>query len=118
MNYFYIDGVDYSAYVNGLKIKKTAVYNAQTNANGDTVIDYINSKRTIEVGIIPLDDADMKVILGAIEPFNVSISYRNPQTNLIEENVNCIINDSDVEYYTIQSNKVMYKALKLTFTEL
>lgn len=118
MAYFKIDGVDYSTFVNELKVKKATNYNAQTNAAGDTVVDYINSKREIEVGIIPLDDADMSKLLTAIDAFNVSISFRNPQTNALEEDVNCIIPDSDVEYYTIQVNKVMYNALTLTFTEL
>lgn len=118
MAYFKIDGVDFSAFVNELKVEKAANYNAQTNAAGDTVVDYINSKREIEVGIIPLNDADMSKILTAIDGFNVSISFRNPLTKQLEDNVNCIIPSSEVEYYTIQVNKVMYNALTLTFTEL
>lgn len=55
MAYFKIGDVDFSLYVNSLKVSKTANYSAQTNAAGDTVVDYINSKRTIEVGIIPLN---------------------------------------------------------------
>ena len=118
MNYFFINGIDFSMYVNSLKVKKSAVYNAQTNAAGNTVVDYINSKREIEVGIIPVDEVAMLKILTAIGSLGVSISFRNPHTNLIEENVNCIIPENDIEFYTIQTNKVMYKELKLTFTEL
>lgn len=118
MAYFKINDVDFSAFVNELKVNKSANYNAQTNAAGDTVVDYINSKRQIEVGIIPLDKTDMSKLLNAIEGFNVSISYRNPLTNTLEKNVNCIIPESEVEYYTIQVNKVMYNAFNLTFTEL
>lgn len=55
MTYFKINDIDYSMYVNELKVSKEANYNAQTNAHGDTVVDFINSKREIEVGIIPLD---------------------------------------------------------------
>lgn len=118
MEYFKIDGVDYSKYVSGLIIRKATNYNSQTNAAGDTVIDYINSKREIEVKIIPLEAADMAIILNAVEPFNVSVSFRNPLTNEIEENVNCIIPENEVEYYTIQVNKVLYNEMSLTFTEL
>ena len=117
MAYFKIGENDYSAYTNELIINKTANYNAQTNANGDTVVDYINSKRTIEVGIIPLDDTVMSNLQTDIDAFSVSISFRNPKTNALET-INCIIPDDNVEYYTIQVNKVMYKALKLTFIEL
>lgn len=118
MSYFKIDGVDYSHYVNELKVGKETKYNAQTNAAGDTVVDYINSKRVIEVGIIPLHAVEMAALLNAIDGFSVSISFRNPQTNELEENVNCIIPNSNIEYYTIQVNKVMYNGLTLTFTEL
>lgn len=118
MAYFKIGDVDFSHCVKSLKIDKKAVYNTQTNASGNSVVDYINSKRTIEVGIIPLDDVAMIRLQVAIEPFGVSISFRNPLTNELEENVSCIIPDDDVEYYTIQVGKVLYKELKLKFTEL
>lgn len=118
MAYFKINGVDYSMYVNELKVKKAANYNSQTNAAGDTVVDYINSKRQIEVGIIPLNSAAMVELLTAVDGFNVSISFRNPLTGALEDGVNCVITDNEVEYYTIQIDKVMYKAFSLTFTEL
>jgi len=118
MAYFMIDGVDYSTYVNALKVDKEVNYSAQTNAAGNTVVDYINAKRTLEVGIIPLDSAAMTELLSAIDKFSVSISFRNPITGALEENVNCIIPSSGVEYYTIQANKVMYKAFTLKFIEL
>lgn len=118
MNYFLIDGVDFSMYVSGLKVDKVAIYNALTNAAGNTVIDYVNSKRTIEVEIIPLNEVDMLKVLSAISSIGVSISFRNPHTNLIEENVSCMIPDNAVEFYTIQTNKIMYKSLKLKFSEL
>ena len=118
MAFFKIDGIDFSMYVNELTIKKEHNYNAQTNAAGDTVVDYINSKREIEVGIIPLNDVAMANLQAAIDAFNVSISFRNPKTNALEENVNCIIPSNGIEYYTIQANKVMYKEFELKFIEL
>lgn len=118
MSYLKINDVDYSMYVNELKITSDAIYNAQTNAAGNTVVDYINAKRTIEVGIIPLDDRVMRELQTAIKGFSVSLSFRNPQTNALEENVSCIIPSSNVEYYSIQANKVMYNAFTLKFIEL
>ena len=118
MAYFKINGEDFSMYVNELRVKKAANYNAQTNAAGDTVVDYINSKRSIEVGIIALDSSVMPQIQEAIDAFNVSISFRNPKTNALEENVNCIIPDNEIDYYTIRADKVMYNGFTLTFTEL
>lgn len=118
MAYFKIGDTDYSMYVNQLNVNKEANYNAQTNAAGNTVVDYINHKRTIEVGIIPLDSEAMIALQTAIDAFNVSISFRNPQTGTLEEGVNCIIPSNNVEYYTIQVNKVMYKAFTIEFIEL
>lgn len=118
MSYFKIGNKDFSACVNELKVKKEANYNAMTNAAGNTVIDYINSKRTIAVGIIPLTDAAMVELLQAIDGINVSISFHNPVTNALEENVNCIITENEIEHYTIQAGKVLYKALSLEFIEL
>lgn len=105
-------------YVNELKVKTATNYNAQTNAAGDTVVDYINSKREIEVGVIALDSSVMPQILTEVDKFNVSISFRNPKTNILETGVNCIIPSTEIEYYTIQANKVMYNGITLTFTEL
>lgn len=118
MEYFKIGDIDFSAYVNKMKVTKSANYNAQTNASGNTVVDLINHKRTIEVGIIPLDSEAMVNLQNAFDAFNVSISFRNPQTGELERNVNCIIPSSNVEYYTIQAGKVMYKAFTVKFDEL
>lgn len=118
MAYFKIGNKDYSTIVNSLKITKSANYNAQTNAAGNTVVDLINHKRTIEVGIIPVSDSTMAPLLADLDAFNVSISFRNPQTNALEENVNCIIPGEEIEYYTIQVNNVSYKGITLKFQEL
>ena len=116
MAYFKIGKTDFSNIVNELKVDNTSNYNSQTNAAGDTVVEYINTKRIIEVGIIPLDDTDMAKLQTAIKDFDVMISFRNPRTNQWET-IFCIIPESGVEYYTIQANKVMYKAFKLKFIE-
>ena len=118
MAYFKIGNTDFTAYVNTLKVEKAHNYNAQMNAAGDTVVDKISVKRVVEVGIIPVNDTVMASLQDAIEAFNVSISFRNPKTNKLEDGVNCIIPKDKVEYYTIQAGKVMYKAFTLQFTEL
>lgn len=118
MTYFKINNTDYSAYVSELKVNDTVNYNAQTNAAGNTVVDFINRKREIEVSIIPLADGTVvKGLLEKLNEFNLSISFRNPRTGELET-INCIIPSNDIEYYTIQVNKVMYKTFSLTFTEL
>jgi hypothetical protein len=118
VEYFKINNTDFSNIVNELKIGKKANYNAQTNAAGNTVVDYINAKRSIEVSIIPLQEEDAAPLLAAVDAFNVSLSFRNPITQDIEEGVGCIIPETDIEYYTIRQGSVMLKAFTLTFTEL
>lgn len=110
--------MDFSRFVSELHVKKTANYAAQTNAAGNTIVDYINSKRVIEVGIIPLDDESMVELLDEVNTFNVTLSFLNPNTGTLEDKVSCIIPDTNIEYYTIQAGKVLYKALKLKFIEL
>lgn len=118
MAYLKIGPVDFSNCVNELNVSKEANYNGQTNAAGDTVVDYINHKRVIEVGIVPIDAEKMASLLAEVDKFNVKLSFRNPQTNVLEENVDCIIPGSEVKYYTIQADKVLYKAFSLKFMEL
>ena len=118
MSYFKINGVDFSAYVNKLLIGTEHSYKSMTTASGSTIVKYINSKRSIEVGIIPLTDAQMKPLLNEVDKFQVTISYRDPETNALVENLSCIIPNHLVEYHTIQSGKVMYKALSLQIKEL
>lgn len=118
MAYFSVNGNDYSDFVNELKVSTVANYSAQTNAAGNTVVDYINSKRTLEVGFIPMDDAEMLSLLSALGELSVAISFLNPNTNAVEENVDCICGNKDVEYYTIQDGRILYKTFKLKFTEL
>ena len=118
MAFFKINNIDFSKYVNELEVCKEHNYNAQKNAAGDTVVDHINAKRSIKVGIIPLDSAAMKALQSAIDGFSVSLSFLNPNTNSLENNVACIIPSNDVSYYTIQANRVKFKAFTLEFTEL
>lgn len=118
MAYFKINGLDFSKYVNSLKVSANDNYVSQTNAAGNTVVDYINTKYSIEVGIIPLNAEAMEELLLEISSLNVSISFRHPATNELWEDMECIIPTKSVEYYTIQADNVLYKGFNLTFTEL
>jgi glyceraldehyde-3-phosphate dehydrogenase/erythrose-4-phosphate dehydrogenase len=97
MAYFKINNIDYSTYVSGLTVTVNHSYNAQTNAAGNTVADYINSKRVIDVNIIPLDTEAMAALQTVINSFNVTVTFRNPQTQELEE-INCIIPTDAVDY--------------------
>ena len=70
------------------------------------------------MGIMPLDDIVMASLKNAIDNFNVSISFLNPNTKELEENIDVIIPSNAIKYYTIQMDKVSFEGLTLTFTEL
>lgn len=118
MAFFKIGNTDFSSFVRELNITKAANYNAQTNAAGNTVVEYINHKRKIKVGIISVDDTTTKTILNSVGNLAVTISFLNPYTKEIENNVACILPQTNIEYYTIQTNKVMVKEFELEFIEL
>lgn len=118
MEYLKINGVDFSDICASLDVKTNVNYNAQTNAAGGTVVDYVGAKRTITAGIISLSDTDMLKVQQAVSAFSVNLSFRDPRTNTIAENVPCIIPSYSAAYHTIQVNNVRYKATSLTFTEL
>lgn len=117
MAYLMINGNDYSNICSELRVNRTVNYNSQTNAAGNTVVEYINAKRVIEIGIIPLDDAAMLSLLADIEGFNISLSFRNPRTNQLET-INAIVPENNIEYYTIQANRVLYEAMTFEAVEL
>lgn len=116
--YFLINDVDFSTYVKSLKINTATNFVSQTNALGDMVVDKLNTKRQIEVGIITVDAASAKALLAEVAKFNVALSFLNPYTNEIEAAVNVIIPGTDISYYTIQTSKTLINEFTLTFTEL
>ena len=105
-------------YVSGLKVAREHIYKAQTNASGNTIVKYVNTKRIIEVSIIPLDDATMKRLQEDINKFKVAISFLEPETSALAENVQCIIPQNSVDYYTVQAGNVSFKAFTLSIKEL
>ena len=118
MIYFKINNVDFSRYVNTLKVNTVSNYTTQINAAGNTVVDYINEKRNIEVGFIPMAGSEALEIRQAIAAFNVAIAFFNPDTNTITDNVSCIVPEKEIDYYTIRDNKQIVNGFTLTFIEL
>ena len=116
--YFKINGNDYSQYVNALKVGVQHNYRVETSALGSEKVSYLNSKRILEVGIIPLDTQVMANLQADINQFNVRISFLDPETNALHEDMTCIIPQNLVEYYTIRGDKTTYKAMTLSITEV
>lgn len=118
MEYFKINGHDYSMYTNSLVITKQHNYDMITSAGGKDRITYRYARRLIDVGIIPLDSETMAQLLADINQFRVTVSFLEPETNTLVENLECIVPQNLVEYYTIQAGNVKYKALSLRLQEV
>lgn len=116
--FFEMNDTDYSMYVNKLLIGTEHNYTSQKSPMGNEKITYLNSSKTIEVGIIPLDDEIMAEFLKDANGFYVTISYRDPQTNDMVEKLPCYIPNTLIEYHTIRVDKVLYKAFTLQIKEL
>lgn len=119
MAYFKINNVDFSGLVKakGLQVTRSHNYNAQTNAAGDTVIDYINAKRSIKVDFIIMTGAQLQTLLAQLNELAVTIQYREPRSGVLET-ANCIAPKVATNYYTIQSAKTLVEGFSVTFTEL
>ena len=118
MAYLKINDIDFSAYVNKLKVGTEHIYKGRTNASGNTSVKYVNTKRVVEVGIIPLSNEVMSNLQKEINKFVVKLSYLNPQTKQLED-IDCMIPTQSVEYYTIQgANNTKFQACALAFKEL
>lgn len=118
MAYLKLGNWDVSQLVSGLKVSTAANYNARTNAAGNTVVELINTKRTIEATFIPITyEPYIRQLKGLISNLTLNITYRNPETGA-DETVNVMIPTNEIEYMTIQDSKVIYKPFTLTFIEL
>ena len=118
MAYFKINEIDFSQYVNKLSIQTNHIYKSSTNAAGNTSVRYINSKKVITVGIIPLDADVNKDLVRLLDTFKMAIEYRDPKYPTLTRTAICILPKHNIEYYTIQADKVQTKAYILTFEEL
>lgn len=118
MAYLRINNVDYSQYVNKLNITTKHKYTSRESASGDLLVKYMKAKKNIQVGIIPLDASALRSLMSAINGFEVTVDYLEPESNALRTGVRCIIPVNAVEYYTINANGTKTKAFTFTCEEL
>ena len=119
MAFFKINGNDYSMYVNRLTVAHQ--HNAVTReaATGLLLVKRKSTTRLLEVGIIPLDAAAMVRLQNDINKPNLTVSFINPATNELVENMKCMIPTNLVEYYTINAaNGTKFRAFTLSIQEI
>lgn len=118
MSYFKINNKDFSHLVNSLKVGYETLVseNSGRNANGDTVIDVVNRKYKVYVGLRHTFDTEMKAFLDAIADYVVEVTFLNPKTNSLTT-ITAYTGTPEPDYYTI-SGETIYKPLTLNFIEL
>ena len=116
MAYLKINGVDLSSYVNKLNITTKHKYTARENAAGNLLVKYIAAKKTVQVGVIPLDSSSAESVMAIINSFEVKVEYLEPETNSLET-INCIIPTNSIEYYSVRAGNTMTKAFTFTCEE-
>lgn len=119
MNYFLINGADFSRLVKSLKVSYETLVSDSSgrNANGDTVIDIVGRKIKLAVGFIPMSGADMEALLAAVSGYVLTVAYRDPQTGA-NKSITAYTGTPEPDYYTLSGGRVLYKELSLSFIEL
>lgn len=119
MTYLKINDTDVSYLVKSLKVgyETLVADNSGRNAAGNTVLDIVNKKVKLYVGFRPMDDADMKKLLGTFTDYVVPVSYLDSKTNTIKT-ITCYTGTPEPEYYWVLNDKVLYKAMELNFIEM
>jgi hypothetical protein len=119
MSYLIINNTDVSDLVKSLKIgyETLVADNSGRNANGDTVIDVINKKVKVYVGFRAMEVDEMLRLLGAIDDYVVTLTYRDAKTNS-NKSITCYTGTPEPDYYFIHDNRILYKELNLNFIEL
>lgn len=112
-----INGTDVSYLVAGLKVGYETLVSEDSgrNAAGDTVIDIINRKIKLYVSFRPMFTSDMTKLLGAIKPYVIEVSFRNPETNVVKT-ITAYHGTPEPEYYNVDLG--LFKAFNFNFIEL
>lgn len=118
MAFLKINGNDYSMYCNKLSVAKQHNATTREAATGLLLVKRKSTTRILEVGIIPLDSDVMMRLQSDINKANCKVSFLDPATNMLVENMPCMIASNLVEYYTIQGSKVKFMAFTLTIQEI
>lgn len=116
MAYLKINTVDFSQYVNSLEVNTVHNSKTRTNAAGNMNVKYINTKKVITAGIIPLSAEASKALIQELNKFQVEVEYLEPETGTLKT-IQCVVPDNKIKYYRITADKTMLDTYTVTFTQ-
>ena len=119
---FMIGRDDFSDLVSGLKVGYETLVSDSIgrNANGDTVLDIINTKRKIYVTLTHTLAYRMAEFLTDIEDYVIDITYLDPRT-LSLETAHVYTGTPEPEFYSVNTTNPdlsIYKPMSINFIEL
>ena len=116
--YVKVGAVDLSPYIKSFKADyNTLVKDDGRNARGTAIINIVNKKMKLNVVFRPTSEAEMSIILNAIEPFVVSVQYWDvkSQSQIIKS---MYINTPSPDFYTDKPSGAVFNEMSLNFIEL
>jgi hypothetical protein len=90
---------------------------AQRNAQGNMIIERINTKRTLSLSYNFLTQDDCAKILQAVAPVSFSVTYPDPQTG-VNRTSNFYCGDRNLGIIDFLGGAPRYKDVKFTLVEL
>lgn len=119
MAYLKIGDVDFSGIVSALKVGYQVLLGDTSgrNARGDNYVDIVNRKKKLSVTIRPTTQAEMAALLTAIEPYVVSVTYLDAETQAMKT-IQAYPSTAEPEYYRIIDGNTRFKPLSLSLVEM
>ena len=119
MTNFKINDTDYTNLVMNLKVGYETLVSDESgrNAKGNTVIDIVNRKRKVYCTFRPMDETEMKGLLGAIADYVINVTFLNPKTNSLVT-MRAYTGTPEPDYYWTHTGEKLFKPMELNFIEL
>lgn len=119
MEYFGINGVDFSHMVSSHKIGYETLVSDKSgrNAAGDSVIDVVNRKRKLYITFRHTTGEEMAELLHAIADYVITVQYFDAKGEEVLD-FTAYHGTPEPELYTKQGEHIIYKPMALNFIEL
>lgn len=119
MAYLKIGDVDFSGIVSGLKLGYQVLLSDTSgrNARGDNYVDIVNRKQKLSVTFRPTTQAEMASLLTAIQPYVVSVTYLDGETQALKT-IQAYPSTAEPAYSRIIDGDTRFQTLTLSLVEM